>query len=173
MPCNLDKCKIMHIGPRNSRHAYKMRGRPLQIVNEESDLGVTISSDLKYSKHCKMACKKANTMLGFIARNFDYKTPEVVLKLYNSMVRQHLEYTVQFWSPNYKKDIQLMARVQRQAMKMIPSLRGQPYEEQLKRLNLFTLEKRRLRGELIQVFKYLNKFSNANYTKLFEIHVSQ
>ncbi len=65
----------MHIGSRNSNHTYYMGGEPLQTVQEEKDLGVTISADLKHTKHCKPACKKANTMLGFIARNFEYKTP--------------------------------------------------------------------------------------------------
>ena len=172
MSFNPDKCKVMHVGSRNSNFSYKMQGKPLQAVQEESDLGVTISSDLKHTKHCKAACKKANTMLGFIARNFEYKTPEVVLTLYNSMVRPHLEYAVQFWSPNYRKDIESLERVQRRATKMIPSLRAQPYEVRLKRLNLFSLEKRRLRGDLIQVYKYLNKFSNVDHSKLFELQTN-
>ncbi len=73
-----------------------MRGNPLQVVEEESDLGVTISSDLKHANHCKNAYNKANTMLGFISRDFSYKTPEVIVSLYNSLVRPHLEYVVQF-----------------------------------------------------------------------------
>ncbi len=73
-----------------------MRGNPLKVVKGESDLGVTISSDLKHVNHCKNAYNKANTMLGFISRKFEYKTPEVMLSLYNSMIRPHLEYAVQF-----------------------------------------------------------------------------
>ena len=173
MPFNLDKCKVMHVGSRNPKRTYNMNGRPLQTVQEESDLGVTITNDLKPTKHCKLACKKANVMLGFIARNFDYKTPEVMLTLYNSLVRPHLEYAVQFWSPNYRKDIELLERVQRRATKMIPSLRGQAYEERLKKLNLFSLEKRRLRGDLIQVFKYLNRFNNVDHGNMLELHTNQ
>ncbi len=150
MPFHLSKCKAMHIGARNSNHVYNMSGNLLHIL-EKSDIGVAVSSDLNHSKHCKLACRKANTMLGFIARNFDYKTPEVVLKLYTSMVLPHLEYSVQFWFPSDKKDIAPLERVERRATKMIPSLRGQSYEERLKRLNLFTLGKRRIGGDLIQV----------------------
>ena len=172
MSFNVDKCKVMHIGSQNSNHTYIMNGRPLQAMQEEKDLGVTISSDLKHANHCKKAYNKANIMLGFIARNFECKTPDVMLSLYNSMVRPHLEYAVQFWSPNYRKDIDLLERIQRRATKMIPTLRAQPYEERLKRLNLFTLEKRRLRGDMIQVFKYLKKFNNVDYSKFFELQTN-
>ena len=67
----------------------------------------------------------------------------------------HLEYCVQAWSPYYKKDINKLERVQRRVTKMIPSLREKSYEERLKELNLFPLTQRRLRGDLIQVFKIM------------------
>ncbi len=68
----------MHIGSRNSNLTYYMGGEPLQTV-EEKDLRVTMSGDMKHTKHYKYACKKANTMFGFIARNFEHKTPGVML----------------------------------------------------------------------------------------------
>ncbi len=80
MSFNFDKCKVMHIKSRHSNYEYNMRGKPLRIVTEESDLWVTISCDLKPKKNCKTACKKANTILGFISRNFVCKTPEVMLR---------------------------------------------------------------------------------------------
>ncbi len=104
-------------------------------------------------------------MLGFVARNFEYKTPGVMLSLHNSLVRPHIEYAVQFWSPSYRKDIELLERVQRRATKMIPSFRAQPYEERLKRLNLFSLEKRRLGMDLILVFKYLNNLNVTSWRR--------
>ncbi len=140
MTFNVDKCKVMHFGSRNSNHTYYMRGNPLQVVKEDSHLGVTISSDLKHANHLKKkeAYNKANTIFRFISRNFEYKTPGVMLSLYNSVVRLHLEYVIQFWSPIYIKDIELLERIQRRASKMIPPLRALAYEEHLKRLNLFT-----------------------------------
>lgn len=85
----------MHFGFSNSNHIYVMHGKPLQVVQEESDIGVTISSNLKHAKHCKQAYGKTNTVLRYMARNFECKTLEVTLTLYNLMVRPHLEYAVQ------------------------------------------------------------------------------
>ncbi len=106
-------------------------------------------------------------MLGLIKRNFSFKNKDIVLPLYNSFVRHHLEYAVQFWSPHHVKEIAKLQCVQRRATKMIPFLRNKPYEERLSHLNLFSLEKRRLRGKLIECFKLLNGFTNVDVTKLF------
>ena len=83
------------------------------------------------------------------------------------MVRPHLEYASQLWCPYYAKDINLLERVQRRATKLIPSLRTFSYEERLKRLDLFTLETRRLRGQLIQVFKIINGYDHVDSDKFF------
>ena len=89
-------------------------------------------------------------------------------RLYLAFVRPHLEYTVQFWSPNYIKDQVLLEKIQRRATKQIPALRNLPYDERLKRLDMFSLKKRRIRGDLIEVFKILNGFDNINPDSLFQ-----
>ena len=114
----------MHVGLINVKNNYKLHGRNLIKVTEEKDLGVIITNDLKCAAQCSAASRKANTVLGFIARNFDYKTPEVITRLYTSLVRPHLEYAVQFWSPCYQKDIKKLESVQRRATKLIPGIRG-------------------------------------------------
>ncbi len=95
------------------------------------DLGVTIASSLKFSQQCKKAAGKANRMLGFMNRNFSFKNKDVILLLYISLVRSHLEYAVQWWSPHHAKDITKLEAVQGRATKMITSLRKKSYEERL------------------------------------------
>ena len=81
----------------------------------------------------------------YIVKSVEFKSREVMLKLYNILVRPHLEYCVQFWSPRYKKDIAAQERVQRRATRIILGLKGMSYADRLKEFNLFSLEQKTTR----------------------------
>ena len=166
---NKDKCKVMHVGFNNRKHNYNLQSQNLIKVEVEKDLGVLVKSDLKSGIQCLAASRKANTILGFIARNFQCKYPEVITRLYTSLVRPHLEYAVQFWSPCYLKDENRLEGVQRRATKLIPGFRGLSYEERLKRLDMFSLKDRRIRGDLIETFKILKNIDHINHEHFFEL----
>uniref|UniRef100_K7F105 Reverse transcriptase domain-containing protein n=1 Tax=Pelodiscus sinensis TaxID=13735 RepID=K7F105_PELSI len=134
MKFNVDKCKVMHIGKNNPNYTYSMMGANLAMTNQERDLGVIVDSSLKTSTQRAAAVKKANRMLGIIRKGIENKTQKILLPLYKTMVRPHLEYCVQMWSPHLKKDILALERVQKRATKMIRGLERVPYEERLKQL---------------------------------------
>ena len=142
---NISKCKALNLGHKNLNFQYELNGQWIESVSSEKDLGVIISNNLKSSEQCLAAKNKSMKILGMINRQISFKSPEVILKLYKSYVRPHLEYCSQFWSPYLQKDIDLLENVQRRATKMIPAIRKLSYENRLKHLNLFSLERRRKR----------------------------
>ena len=137
--------------------------------NGSEDLGLTISADMKVSEQCAIAAAKGNQILGLIRRNIVYKEKELIIPLYKTIVRPHLEYCIQAWRPYRKKDIDILERVQRRATKMIQKLRNISYEMRLKECGLTTLEIRRLRGDQIEVFKILNWYENIDRNIFFSV----
>jgi hypothetical protein len=161
MEFNVGKCKVMHVGRNNKRYTYNIGGCLLKEVESEKDLGIIVAADMKSSEQCTQAYNKASRILGMIKRTIKNKEERTMVCLYKTLVRPHLEYCVSAWSPHYKKDKELLEKVQHRFTRMIENTTGVPYEERLRRLNLWTLEERRNRGDLIEVYKMFKNYASG------------
>ena len=160
MHVNMGKCCLLHVGGKhfiNKYHLIDLDGTTCEIPTLESvsDLGIIMDSKLQFKDHILTRVKKANMMLGIIARNFRKLSDEAFISVYKALVRSQLEYGVQVWYPYRQGMIDAIERVQRRATKLLPSCAGMPYEMRLKKLKLPTLINRRIRADLILLFDLL------------------
>ena len=128
----------------------------------DKDLGVYVDSELGFEYHITKIAKKGNQMAGLLWRTFQYIDQDMFKTLYKTMIRSHLEYAAPVWSPYTLKLAEELEKVQRRATKRVPSLAGLKYEERLRKLKLPTLIYRRIRGDLINVYKYTNNIYDIN-----------
>ncbi|CAM5115714.1 unnamed protein product [Eretmochelys imbricata] len=168
MKCNSEKCKAMHLGINNKNFCYKLGTHHLESTEEEKALGVLFDLRMTMSHQCDIAVKKANVVLGYMRRGISSSNKEVLVPLYKAMVRPHLEYCVQLRSPTFKKDEFKLEQVQRRATRMIQGMENLSYERRLRERGLFSLTKRRPRGDMIAIYKYIRVINSMEGEELFK-----
>jgi len=124
MEFNTEKCKVMYLGNNNDKVPVYLGKDLLNDTKEERDLGIIFRDDLKVSSQCIKAANKGNQILGMICRTFASKNKNIMLKLYKSLVRPHLDYACQAWNPHFQKDIDVIEKVLQRATRMISEFWG-------------------------------------------------
>ena len=157
---NDNKCKVMHIGKNNPCNSYVLNGKALPSTEQEKDLGVTVNQEFTWRTHIDNSIKKANSTMAWIMRVIIVKDITTMTQLYKTLVRPHLEYCVQLWSPQPKHGnweiIKRIEEVQRNFTRQMNGLGSLSYKQRLEKLDLTTLLERRARGDLIETYKILS-----------------
>ena len=150
-----DKCVSMSFGTRqgNDNHVYEMENQHLAYSSCEKDLGVHIDDKLNFDKHINTIVNKANRILGIARKTFDHMDVNIFSSIFKGLVRPHLEYAAPVWSPHLVRQKELLENVQKRATKLVPGLSELSYPDRLRKLNLPNLAYRRVRGDMIQVYK--------------------
>ncbi len=133
-----------------------------------NELGITVNSAFIPSANVLTAANKARGMLYFIKRSFTCLTREIFLPLYRALVRPHLEYAIQAKCPYLKKDVNHIERIQRAATRWAKGIGDLSYEERLRELKLQSLEKRRIRNDLVLTHKIMFHQIHLEASKLFK-----
>ncbi|KAL8565437.1 hypothetical protein ACOMHN_049414 [Nucella lapillus] len=167
------KCSVMKLGSKKSEVEYTMQDATqgttvLEEHEHEKDLGVHVDNKLCFKEHVAKSTAKANKIVGIIRRTFDYLSNDLFAQLYKSLVRPILEYGHSVWQPHHKTLCSEVEDVQRRATKLLAPLRDKPYPERLMILGLPTLEHRRNRGDMIDLYKYMYGIYDSDRPK-FEI----
>ena len=162
-----EKCKHLRLSLRDHpEHCYTLgdTGSIINQTDQEKDIGVIFDTKLTFNGHIAAKINKANSILGIISRTFEYKSQDILILLYKALVRPHLEFANQVWSPYLKKHISAIENVQRRLTRMVPGMKDLSYQERLIKLKLPSLAYRRLRGDAIEAFKIIRGYYDNEVT---------
>ena len=129
------------------------RNTTIKSSDTVTDLGVLMSADMKFTEHITEIKNKAKKVASWIFRIVQSRSSETVMLLYKTYIRPLLEYSCSLWSPHEIKNISALEAIQRSVTARIEGLENLNYHERLQQLNLYSLQRRRERYDIIHIWK--------------------
>jgi hypothetical protein len=169
---SIGKCVALHLGRNNLMHNYVVNDAVLPNVRETRDLGVIVDSKLCFSAHLAQISAKAHQRAGLILRCFKSRDPHLLFRAFCVYVRPILEYCSPVWSPVYKADITKLEAVQRRFTRRLKQCAGFSYAARLKFLNAETLELRRLKQDLVTIYKMFHGLMDVRVNEFFQVQTA-
>lgn len=170
LPLNIEKCVVLHMGPNNPHRRYSLRGIPIPVARNHSDLGLIVTDNLNWSDHILHCVNKTKKSIFLIKRAFGRCDPSTCATLYKMYVRPILEFAGPVWCPVLCRDSSLLEKVQRSVTRLPYGIARPSYEERLSLMHLSTFADRRTRGDLLIVFRALRGLFGVDIKHLFSIN---
>ena len=168
-----DKCELLALGNVADPTSFDLEGTSIRHEDSVKDLGIWISHDLKWETHIKKIAKSAHQRANHVLKAFRSKNVWTLMKAFKTYVRPMLEYSTTTWSPYLKQDKITLESVQRFFTRKVCQRCRVPYtsyKDRLYRLNIGSLEYRRLEFDLLFVYKMLNNLIDITTTDFFSFH---
>jgi ribonuclease P/MRP protein subunit RPP40 len=172
LPIAPSKSLLFHVGYHNLGYDYTLNDIRIPHLNAVKNLGVNLTTDLKFSTHCNLIVGKARKRAAMLRKFFKSGDPQVLAWAFRVYVRPMLEYAGQVWSPYHLGDIDRIESVQRAFTKSLRGLRDWPYSRRLAYLGLDLLELRRLRADLSLTYSILHGLTIIDPDKFFRRSLS-
>ena len=175
---NVGKCVCMRFSRQNrlgtvpEYSPYSIGGERMKFVTSHRDLGVTIDSTLKFHLHIRSRVLFINNLTSNILSCTLCREANFILNIYKMHIRPLLEYCSYIWNTGYAGDLSMMERIQRRWTRSIEGFEGMSYGQRLSNLNLFSVQGRLLRADLILTYKIFHGLTSLRPDSLFQVAVS-
>ena len=170
---NVSKCSCLRFGPRTLQNCstgpspYSVGGEVINFTESHPDLGVLINRKLKFHGHVQKTANKCNALITNILSSTLCRDPEFLLSIFKSLIRPNLEYGSCLWNYEYLGDTRALERIQRRWTRKVDRMQSLPYSERLQQLDLFSVQGRLLRADMILTWKIFNQECAINLEQIF------
>ena len=172
---NIEKVVCIRFGgdcPTDGHSPYNIKGNCISFVKSHGDLGVKIEKNMKFHSHTRQTAGLCSGLTTNIFTSTLCRDSEFLMRIYLSHIRPKLEYASTLWNQGYDMDIRLLERVQKRWTREVSGLSGLTYPERLRRLDLFSVQGRLLRADMIMTWKIFNQKCAIKSEELFTMNVT-